>query len=137
MTAILLKDLGVKQVVAKAMSDLHGRVLEKLGVDRVVYPERDMGIRVAHQLVSPNLLDYIELSKEYTIAELAVPQCLSGISLQELNPRARFGCSIVAIHKPQGMIIAPTAEDVLHERDIMIMIGTNAQIEDFEDTVIK
>ncbi|WP_028562034.1 potassium channel family protein [Paenibacillus pinihumi] len=137
LTAILLKDLGVKQVVAKAMSDLHGRVLEKLGVDRVVYPERDMGIRVAHQLVSPNLLDYIELSKEYTIAELAVPQCLSGISLQELNPRARFGCSIVAIHKPQGMIIAPTAEDVLHERDIMIMIGTNAQIEDFEDTVIK
>lgn len=137
LTTILLKDLGVKQVVAKAMSELHGRVLEKIGVDRVVYPERDMGIRVAHQLVSPNLLDYIELSKEYTIAELAVPQCLDGKSLHDLNPRARFGCSIVAINKPNGIIIAPTATDVLALRDVMVIIGTNEQIEDFEATVIR
>jgi trk system potassium uptake protein TrkA len=137
LTTILLKDLGVKQVVAKAMSELHGRVLEKIGVDRVVYPERDMGIRVAHQLVSPNLLDYIELSKEYTIAELAVPQCLNGKSLHDLNPRARFGCSIVAINKPGGIIIAPTATDVLAERDVMVIIGTNDQIEDFEAAVIR
>ncbi|KRE29845.1 potassium channel family protein [Paenibacillus sp. Soil522] len=137
LTTILLKDLGVKQVVAKAMSELHGRVLEKIGVDRVVYPERDMGIRVAHQLVSPNLLDYIELSKEYTIAELAVPLCLNGKSLNDLNPRARFGCSIVAINKPGGIIIAPTATDVLAERDVMVIIGTNEQIEDFEATVIR
>lgn len=137
LTTILLKDLGVKQVVAKAMSELHGRVLEKIGVDRVVYPERDMGIRVAHQLVSPNLLDYIELSKEYTIAELAVPQCLDGKSLHDLNPRARFGCSIVAINKPNGIIIAPTATDILALRDVMVIIGTNEQIEDFEATVIR
>jgi trk system potassium uptake protein TrkA len=137
LTTILLKDLGVKKVVAKAMSELHGRVLEKIGVDRVVYPERDMGIRVAHQLVSPNLLDYIELSKEYTIAELAVPQCLNGKSLHDLDPRARFGCSIVAINKPSGIIIAPTAADVLTERDVMVIIGTNDQIEQFEATVIR
>ncbi|MGM0881920.1 MAG: potassium channel family protein [Bacillota bacterium] len=137
LTTILLKDLGVKKVVAKAISELHGRVLEKIGVDRVVYPERDMGIRVAHQLVSPNLLDYIELSKEYTIAELAVPQCLNGKSLHDLNPRARFGCSIVAINKPGGIIIAPTATDVLTERDVMVIIGTNDQIEQFEATVIR
>ncbi|MCF2940303.1 TrkA family potassium uptake protein [Paenibacillus alkaliterrae] len=137
LTTILLKDLGVKKVVAKAISELHGRVLEKIGVDRVVYPERDMGIRVAHQLVSPNLLDYIELSKEYTIAELAVPQCLNGKSLHDLNPRARFGCSIVAINKPGGIIIAPTATDVLSERDVMVVIGTNDQIEDFEAAVIR
>ncbi len=63
LAAILLKDLGIKTVVAKAISLLHGRALEKLGVDRVIYPERDMGVRVAHQLVTPNLLDYIELSR--------------------------------------------------------------------------
>ena len=137
LTAILLKDLGVKQVVAKAISELHGRVLEKIGVDRVVYPERDMGIRVAHQLVSPNLLDYIELSKEYAIVELAVPRRLNGKTLQELNPRAKFGCSIVAINKPQGIIIAPTAADVLAERDVMVVIGTNKQIEQFEETVTR
>ena len=119
------------------MTELHGRVLEKIGVDRVVYPERDMGIRVAHQLVSPNLLDYIELSKEYTIAELTVPKCLNGVSLMDLNPRGRFGCSIVAINKAKGIIIAPEATDILAEKDVMVIIGTNKQIDHFEEAVIR
>lgn len=135
LATILLKDLGVKKVVAKAVSDLHGRVLERVGVDRIIYPERDMGVRVAHQLVSPNLLDYIELSKQYTIAELAVPQCLAGKSLDDVNPRGRFGCSIVAINKPQGIIIAPVAKDVLSTDDVMVVIGTNDQIEQFQQSI--
>ena len=135
LATILLKELGVKKVVAKAVSELHGRVLERMGVDRVIYPERDMGVRVAHQLVSPNLLDYIELSKQYTIAELAVPHCLSGKSLDDVNPRGRFGCSIVAINKPKGIIIAPVAKDVLLEKDIMVVIGTNQQIEQFQQSI--
>ncbi|MCD9023982.1 potassium channel family protein [Cohnella silvisoli] len=135
LATILLKDLGVKKVVAKAVSDLHGRVLERVGVDRIIYPERDMGVRVAHQLVSPNLLDYIELSKQYTIAELAVPQCLSGKSLDDVNPRGRFGCSIVAINKPKGIIIAPVAKDVLSQDDVMVVIGTNYQIEQFQHSI--
>ncbi|MFD1956162.1 potassium channel family protein [Paenibacillus thailandensis] len=137
LTTIQLKDLGVKKVVAKAISELHGRVLEKLGVDRVVYPERDMGIRVAHQLVSPNLLDYIELSADYSIAELTVPRGLDGKSLQEINPRAKYGCSIVAINKTSGVIIAPTAGEVLRERDVLVVIGTNDQIDKFEHAVAK
>ncbi|WP_010493646.1 potassium channel family protein [Paenibacillus elgii] len=137
LTAILLKDSGVGMVVAKALSELHGKVLQKIGVDRVIYPERDMGIRVAHQLVSPNLLDYIELSKDYTIAELAVPRSLNGRSLKELDPRARYGCSVVAINKKSGVIIAPTAEDMVEERDVMVVIGTNEQIETFENEVIR
>ncbi|WP_276354094.1 potassium channel family protein [Cohnella caldifontis] len=137
LAAILLKDLGVKKVVAKAVTELHGRVLEKIGVDRVIYPERDMGVRVAHQLVSPNLLDYIELSKKYTIAELGVPKAWSGKNLAAVNPRGRFGCSIVAIHKPQCMVIAPVAEDVLAENDVMIVIGTNEQVEQFHESIGK
>ncbi|RKP56168.1 TrkA family potassium uptake protein [Cohnella endophytica] len=135
LATILLKELGVKKVVAKAVSDLHGRVLERVGVDRIIYPERDMGIRVAHQLVSPNLLDYIELSKKYTIAELAVPECLSGKSLDDVNPRGRFGCSVVAINKPKGIIIAPVAKDVLAKDDVMVVIGTNDQIEQFQVSI--
>jgi trk system potassium uptake protein TrkA len=135
LTAILLKDIGVKKVVAKALSVLHGKVLNKIGVDRVIFPERDMGIRVAHQLVSPNLLDYIELSKDYTIAELAVPKGMSGWTLKDLNLRAKYGCSVVAINKKQGVVIAPTAVDVLEEQDIMVVIGTNAQIELFENDI--
>ncbi|CAM3853249.1 TrkA family potassium uptake protein [Cohnella lubricantis] len=135
LAAILLKELGVKQVVAKAVTELHGRVLERIGVDRVVYPERDMGIRVAHQLTSPNLLDFIELSKEYTIAELTVPGCLSGKSLANVNPRGRFGCSVVAINKARGIVIAPNADDVLNEKDVMVVIGTNEQIEQFQHSI--
>lgn len=137
LTTIQLKDLGVKKVVAKAINELHGRVLEKLGVDKVVYPERDMGIRVAHQLVSPNLLDYIELSNDYTIAELTVPPGLNGKTLQDINPRARFGCSIVAINKGGGVVIAPAAEERLKEKDVLVIIGTNEQIDKFEGAVVK
>lgn len=136
LTAIVLKDLGVKKVVAKALSDLHGKVLNKIGVDRIIYPERDMGIRVAHQLVSPNLLDYIEISKDYTIAELSVSKRISGLTIKELDPRAKYGCSVVAINKTTGVIIAPTATDTVNEHDIMVIIGTNDHIEEFEREVI-
>lgn len=132
LAAILLKDLGIHTVVAKAISVLHGRALEKLGVDRIIFPERDMGIRVAHQLVTPNLLDYIELSKEYSIVEMNVPACLHQKSLGDLNPRARFGCSIVAIHRDGGILVAPTAMDQLTEGDIMVIIGAKKNIEQFE-----
>ena len=135
LAAILLKDLGIKTVVAKAISLLHGRALEKLGVDRVIYPERDMGIRVAHQLVTPNLLDYIELSKEYSIVEMNVPACLHQKCLADINPRTRFGCSIVAIHRDSGVLVAPTAMDQLNEGDIMVIIGAKKNIEQFETII--
>ncbi|HEY0827178.1 MAG TPA: TrkA family potassium uptake protein [Bacilli bacterium] len=136
MSAILLKEIGVKMVVGKALTELHGRVLQRIGVDRVIHPERDMAVRVAHQLVTPSLLDYIELSKDYTIAELVVPARLEGTKLKDLDPRSRYGCSIVAINKNHGIIIAPNAEDVLNEEDIMVIIGTNAQVELFENEMM-
>lgn len=132
LTTILLKEMGVRTVVAKAISILHGRALEKLGVDRIIYPERDMGVRVAHQLTTPNLLDYIELSKDYSIVEMTVPEQLNGKNVGEISPRAKFGCSIVALHKPSGCIVAPTAMDQLQKGDIMVIIGSNLNIEQFE-----
>ncbi|MDQ8735843.1 TrkA family potassium uptake protein [Paenibacillus sp. LHD-38] len=135
MTTILLKDLGVQRVVAKALSELHGKVLQKMGVDRIIYPEQEMGVRVANQLVSPNLLDYIELSKEYTIAELSASKKIAGHSLKELDTRARHGCSVVAINNKHDIIIAPTAESIIEEGDIMVVIGTNEQIDKFESVI--
>lgn len=135
LAAILCKEQGVKKVVAKAMSDLHGRVLEKIGVERVIFPERDMGVRVAHLLASPSLLDYIELSNHYTIAELAVPPRISGKTLRELNSREKFGCTIVAINKPGEVIVSPSAEDRVYEKDVMVLIGTNQMIERFEQAI--
>ncbi|WP_018752126.1 potassium channel family protein [Paenibacillus sanguinis] len=135
LAAILLKELGIKTVVAKAISLLHGRALEKLGVDRIIYPERDMGIRVAHQLVTPNLLDYIELSKEFSIVEMKVPARMHGKSLGELNTRSRFACSVVALHRGDSLMVAPTAMDQLCEGDIMVIIGGNEKMEQFEHMI--
>lgn len=135
LAAILLKELGVKTVVAKAISVLHGRALEKLGVDRIIYPERDMGIRVAHQLVTPNLLDFIELSKEFSIVEMKVPANMHGKSLGELNTRSQFACSIVALHRGGSIMVAPTAMDQLCEGDIMVIIGGNEKMEQFENMI--
>ncbi|MBT2291953.1 TrkA family potassium uptake protein [Paenibacillus albidus] len=137
LAAILLKELGVKQVVAKAISILHGRALSKLGVDRVIFPERDMGVRVAHQLVTPHLLDYIEISKDYKIVELTVPACMDGKSLAALNTRAKYGCSIIAINRESGIIVAPTALDDLHENDIIVVIGSNESIDRFENETVN
>ncbi|MBY9078757.1 TrkA family potassium uptake protein [Paenibacillus sp. HN-1] len=138
LTAILLKELGVKMVVAKAISILHGRALERLGVDRVIFPERDMGVRVAHQLVTPHLLDYIELSKDYRIVELTVPSCMDGKSLAALNTRGKYGCSIIALNRKgeEGVIVAPTAHDYLHAGDIMVVIGSNESIDRFEEEAV-
>lgn len=137
LTAILLKELGVPKVVAKALTALHGKVLEKIGVDRIVYPERDMGIRVAHQLVSPNLLDYIELSRNYTIVEMNAPKKMAGRTIRQLDTRAKYGCSIVAIHRQQEVVIAPTADEVVRENDNLIVIGTNQQIEKFQQEMMR
>ena len=137
LAAILLKELGVKQVVAKAITVLHGRALSKLGVDRVIFPEKDMGVRVAHQLVTPHLLDYIELSKDYKIVELTVPSCMDGKSLSELNTRAKYGCSIIALNRDSGIIVAPTAHDHLNKGDIVVVIGSNESIDRFENGAMK
>lgn len=137
LAAILLKELGVKQVVAKAITILHGRALSKLGVDRVIFPERDMGVRVAHQLVTPHLLDYIEISKDYKIVELTVPSCMDGKSLSDLNTRAKYGCSIIALNRESEIIVAPTAHDHLYEGDIVVVIGSNSSIDRFEDEAMN
>ncbi|HHY48099.1 MAG TPA: TrkA family potassium uptake protein [Firmicutes bacterium] len=124
LATLILKDLGVKHVVAKAHDELHGKVLERVGADRVIYPERDMAVRVATSLVSGNILDFIELSPEYSIVEAACPPEFAGKTLRELNIRARFGLNVVAIRSPQGRIrVSPGADDKVGEGDILVLIG--------------
>src|SRR5687767_7336356 len=93
----LLRELGIKQIVAKAVTPLHGRILEKLGVTRVVFPEREMAVRIAHSLVIPNVLDYIELSGEYSIVEVPTPEEFVGKTLRDIGLRAKFGLTTIAI----------------------------------------
>lgn len=133
LATLLLKGLGIGYVVAKAQSELHGKVLEKLGADRVVYPERDMGIRVATNLVATNLLDYIELSPEFSIFEVVAPDEFVGKSLGELNLRAKYNVNIVAMRSADGSVtVSPGANDVIRARDVLVMIGRKEDMERLE-----
>lgn len=126
------KELGAKYVVAKATSDIYGKILEKIGADRVVYPERDMGERVAHNLVDNNILDYIELSADYSIIEFVAPAKMAGKTLKELDLRARFGVTLVVIKRAGHINASPGADDKIEENDILVLIGDNASLEKFQ-----
>ena len=124
---LIVKELGVKYVVAKAQSELHAKVLYKIGADRVVLPERDMGLRVAHNLVSSNILDFIELSSDYSIIEIATGQ-VEGKNLKELNMRGKYGVNIIAIKRDGGINASPGRRDRILEGDVLVVIGDNDDI---------
>lgn len=132
LVTMLSKELGVKYVVAKAVNDLYGKILAKVGADRVVYPEREMGERVAHNLVDTNLLDYIELSPEYSVIEIVASKRMAGKSLKELNLRARFGITLILIKRGEEVNASPGADDVIKEGDILVISGDVASLDKFQ-----
>lgn len=131
---LMLKELGVRYVVAKAKDELHAKVLLKIGADRVVFPERDMGERVAHNLVATNILEYIELSPEHSIIEFAVLQSWVGKDLRDLNLRAKYGVTVVAIRNVNSdkINISPKADSEIKEGDVLIVIGDNSDLKKLE-----
>ena len=132
MAALLAKDLGVKTVIAKAQNDIHGKVLYKIGVDRVVFPERDMGVRVAHNLVSSNILDYIELAPDYSIVEITAIEEWEGKSLKDLRLPTKYGINVMAIKHGKDINISPYADDVIMPGDVLIVIGNNDDLRKIE-----
>jgi trk system potassium uptake protein len=133
LTTLILLELGVKKVVVKARNDLQGKVLYKIGAHKVIYPERDMGVRVVHNLISPNILDYIELADDYSILEISAGEFFRGKTLEELDIRAEFGCNVMAIKSGDRINIAPMADDVIHEGDILVVIGHNDDLKKLEE----
>jgi trk system potassium uptake protein TrkA len=133
LTTLLLKELNVPKITAKARNEMHGKVLSKIGADHVVYPERDMGVRLGNQLSSDTLVDYIELSPDYNLAEILAPPAMNGKSLKQLDIRAKYGCTIMAIKKGQHINVSPKAEDAIHTGDILLIIGSNEDIRKLEN----
>lgn len=131
-TTLLLKELGIPYIIAKARNALHGKMLEKIGADRVVYPERDMGQRVAHSLISSNVLDYIELSPDLSLVEVTVPGAFIGRTLQQANMRALYGVNVVAIKRFEKLIVPPQPDELIQESDIMIVIGSTEGLQQLE-----
>lgn len=132
LTTLILKELGVKKVTSKALNDYHEKVLRKIGADQIVHPERDMGRRLAHNLVSSNVLDYLELSDKHSIVEIAANDAIAGYAIVQLDIRAKYGINIVAIKRHNNIIVSPQADEVIQMDDILIVIGSDADISRFE-----
>ncbi|NLW16845.1 MAG: TrkA family potassium uptake protein [Firmicutes bacterium] len=132
MITLMLKELGVKHVVAKAQSDLHGKVLYRVGADRVVFPERDMGFRVARNLFSSNILEYIELSQDAGVVEIVAPENTIGKDLKQLDLRNRYNINVIAIKHGETINITPRADDRIHEGDVLVVIGLKEDLQRFE-----
>ena len=133
LATLILKELGVPNVVVKAQDSMHGKLLSKIGADKVVYPERDMGARVANNLISANVLDHIELAPGYNIAEVIASDNLIGRSLQELDLRQKFGVNVLAIKADNGINISPNASDLLNNGDVLVVMGQEDSIEQLKD----
>lgn len=132
LTTLILKEMGIGTLIVKAQNELHGKVLKRIGADKVIFPERDMGQRVAHNLVSPNILDYIELSDDYSIIEVKASRKMIGKTIGELDIRAVYHCNVMGIKNGDKMNIAPHAEDTLWESDVLVVVGKNADLINFE-----
>jgi trk system potassium uptake protein TrkA len=138
LVVMLLKEMGIKNIIAKAVTTLHGKVLENLGVRRIIYPERDMAIRVAHSLIRPQVLEQLELSEEYSIVELPTPAHLIGKTLQESHLRSQHGVNLIAIKRKvatqKGITketwnVNPLPIDIMLEDDILVLIGLNENLD--------
>jgi trk system potassium uptake protein TrkA len=138
-----LRELGVKTIVAKAVTALHGKILEKLGVSRVIFPEREMAIRVAHSLVMPNVIDYIELSRDFSIVELPAPEAFVGKTLKQLELRPRLGLTLVAIKRKATDAdtvvtnISPTADEVIRRGDVLAVLGSNDRLNRLDELLMQ
>jgi trk system potassium uptake protein TrkA len=127
-----LKDIGVERIYAKALSEAHSRILQKIGASEVFFPERDQAISLAERLHNPNMLDYLPFLEGYSIIQVAPPNRFIGKSLRELNLINRFGVQVVAVKEvvPDRLNLIPTAQFVLKDSDIMILLGPNEALDE-------
>ena len=137
LTTIILKEHGVQNITVKAQNDYHEKVLVKIGADHVVHPERDMGKRIANNMISNSVLDYLELSDEHSIVEIVASEKIDGHSILNLDIRAKYGINIVAIKRKNEIIVSPQANEIINENDILIVIGADVDINRFEKKVLQ
>lgn len=133
LVTLALKELGVECVIAKASSERHGKILSSLGADRVIFPERDMAVRLAKTLSSENVLALIEITPDISIEEVTARGEVVGKTLRDLDLRARFGVTIMAIRRGNQVFVSPSADEAILEGDTLVAIGANTDLEKLEN----
>jgi trk system potassium uptake protein TrkA len=131
LTTLHLKEMKVKTIIVKAPNEDHKRVLEKVGATEVIIPEKEMADKIARNLISPNVLDYIPLSEDYTISEIVPPASFYGKSIGDLHLRAKFHVEVIAVKEmlPDRIRMVPRADFVIKDSDILVIIGKTADLE--------
>ena len=132
MATMISKEMGISYVLVKAMDELQGKILEKIGADSIVYPEIDMGERVAKKLMSTEFVDWIELSPDYSLTEKLIPKQWEGKSLAELRVREKFGINVIGILMEDKMDMALDPSKPLQADDMLFIIGKNSDLEKFK-----
>ena len=125
LTVLYLHEIGVRRIVAKALSEDHQKILEAVGAHEVIFPEKDMGIKTALRLNNPNIMEYLPLLSGIQIQEIAPPEHLIGKSLKQLDLRNKFGIQVLAIKEiiPEKTIYVPTADFVIKDSDVLVIMG--------------
>lgn len=129
LVTVLLKRLGVKTVISKAQDALHGEILAKVGADRVVYPERETAVRLAHGLAAPDLVDYLPVTPGYGIATLQVPQDFAGLNLTVADLRRKFAVATLILRRGGEVTLNPTAGEILRPDDLIVLAGPDDKLE--------
>jgi len=145
LTTLILKEVGIKDVISKAVTEEHRKVLQRLGASKVVAPERDMGARLANSLISPEIVEHIDLSKDSSIVELIPPKEFVNKNLRDLDVRKKYNLNVIAVKRKLRVVnkegeaeeeakinISPEPGDIIREGDLLIVVGTNAKIEEFK-----
>ena len=130
-----LKEMGIKQIIAKGVTAQHGKILKNLGVSEVIFPERDAAIRLARRLVTPNVLEYLELAPGFSVEELTVPDHMSGLRLREAKIQEAYNVNLIGIRKKvtrmvkgrmttdEVLNVTPSLDEVIEEGDILVLVG--------------
>lgn len=145
LTTALLKNLNIKEIVARASTPLHAQILKMVGATRIVFPEEDMGIRVANSILSPGVLEYIELGADYTLAEIEAKSESIDRTIDELDLRAKYGVNVLIVKRKvfeagekleetmkKEMKVLPTSDYKIQEGDVLVVVGNSKDIESFE-----
>ena len=141
-----LIEMGVQSIIAKAMTNIHGKIMSSLGVTEVIYPERDAAIRLAHRLASPKVLEYLELAPGYSVEEVVVPDRFAGMSLEETDIRENHNLNVIGIKKQVNRMIRgqlkkenafnfkPSPDDRVEKGDVLVIIGKKHELDEFSNS---
>jgi len=136
-----LKELGIKQIIAKGVTALQGKILKNLGVSEVIFPERDAATRLAQRLMSPNVFEYLELVPGYSVEEIAVPDEMSGLRLKEAQIQETYHINLIGIRKKVTRMVkgrmttdevfnvTPSSEDVIEKGDVLVVVGKQEDLD--------